>query len=135
MATKTQASQEIIVTISVMIIIFSFAFLISSQKNVEASKLKSYISGKDLCIELSTLFDETVANGNGSQKTLFISSKLNFKPYNISITNGTTIMINNTDMVLFCTTKANVTNGTSNRFSILPGWRTIVNNNTRVTVS
>ena len=101
-----------------MLIVLTFAVFLKEQRTDQVNSLTQESDANSLCELLSTSIDQVYANGKGSGMLLDLPQQINFKNYTTRVSSDKTIIISSENHDIFCSFKAEVSDGISNSFEI-----------------
>lgn len=113
---KSQASIELIYAVAILIVIFSIIIGLNYAKSSETNELNEYLNAKYICNNLMVSIDYALSGGNNYTQYVEFPELVGNEEYNISIVSGKIIV--NFGNIVSCSTGANITNGTSENFTI-----------------
>jgi hypothetical protein len=118
---------EFLIIILIMLFIFAFAVLFKEQRTEQVSQTELYNNANSLCESLSSSIDSVYASGSGSGINLTLPQKIQSADYSIKISAGNSLVLSYAGQNIFCSFKAEVSNGTASAFELSKGKLSIVN--------
>ena len=118
---------EFLIVILIMLFILSFAILFKEQRTEQVSQTELYNNANSLCEQLSSSIDSVYASGSGSGINMTLPQKIQSKDYNFRVSSGKVLVLAYSNQDVFCSFKADVSNGTASVFELSTGKLSIVN--------
>jgi cysteine sulfinate desulfinase/cysteine desulfurase-like protein len=118
---------EFLIIILIMLFILAFAILFKEQRTEQVSQTELYNNANSLCEQLSSSIDSVYAAGSGSGVNVTLPQKIQSKDYSFKVSSGKILVLAYSNQNIFCSFKAEVSNGTASAFELSKGKLSIVN--------
>ena len=132
---KAQVMMEFMIALTIVVFVCGTAFYISAQRSDELNYLKTKEAATDVCSSVASAIDEVWSMGNGATLYINIPQNVNFINYSAQITSYNSFIIEFSSNAVICPFAANVSNGTSNNFTVPSGNMKFFNDNIKVVIS
>lgn len=126
---------EFMLVVTVMLLVLTFAVLLKEQRTSQVEHIEQHSDANSVCELLSTSIDQVHSGGEGSGMTVEVPQQIQFKDYTPRISSDKTVVLTYENQTIFCSFKAEVSNGTSDAFEVPKTLVTLSNQGEVVLIS